>query len=198
MQQLIFATHNKNKLIEVKELLSGIYEVVSLNEVDIVEEIPETGETLNENASIKSHYVKAKLNIDCFADDTGLEVDVLNGAPGVYSARYAGEEASYEQNVEKLLREMNGEFNRSARFRTVISLLLEGKEYFFEGKVEGEILRMRRGTGGFGYDPVFLPKGYNETFSEMSLEEKNKISHRAKAVQKLVAFLKGYKKSSKL
>jgi XTP/dITP diphosphohydrolase len=189
MQQLVFATHNNHKLVEIKSLLTGIFDVVSLNDVGIDEEIPETGKTLNANASIKSHYVKEKLNMDCFADDTGLEVDALNGAPGVYSARYAGENASYEENVIKLLAEMDGEGNRKARFKTVISLLINGKEYFFEGRVEGTITESRKGKDGFGYDPVFLPDGFTETFAEMSSDKKNQISHRGKAVAKLVSFL---------
>ncbi|MBN2614379.1 MAG: non-canonical purine NTP diphosphatase [Bacteroidales bacterium] len=192
MHKIIFATHNAHKLLELKNILSGLYEVVSLDEMGIKEDIPETGETLFENASIKSRYVKEKLQMDCFADDTGLEVDALNGAPGVYSARYAGETATYEQNVEKLLLELGDTNHRSARFKTVISLLLEGKEYFFEGTVEGKIIFERRGSDGFGYDPVFMPDGYNETFSEMTMELKNSISHRGRAVQKLVAFLKEY------
>jgi XTP/dITP diphosphohydrolase len=189
MQQLVFATHNNHKFVEIKSLLTGIFDVVSLNDVGIDEEIPETGKTLKANASIKSHYVKEKLNMDCFADDTGLEVDALNGAPGVYSARYAGENASYEENVIKLLAEMDGEGNRKARFKTVISLLINGKEYFFEGRVEGTITESHKGKDGFGYDPVFLPDGFTETFAEMSSDKKNQISHRGKAVAKLVSFL---------
>ncbi|MBN2638568.1 MAG: non-canonical purine NTP diphosphatase [Bacteroidales bacterium] len=193
MQQLVFATHNDHKLFELKELLSGLYDVVSLNDVGVTEDIPEPGSTLTENASIKSNYVKKKFGLDCFADDTGLEVDALKGAPGVYSARYAGENATYDQNVEKLLNEMTGETDRSARFKTVISLLIEGKEYFFEGVVEGKIIHQRKGKDGFGYDPVFVPQGYEETFAEMSLDQKNQISHRGRAVRKLVSFLKEYK-----
>ena len=189
MQRIVFATHNQHKLIELKELLSDKYEVVSLNDVGITEDIPETGTTLKENASIKSHYVLEKLGVDCFADDTGLEVDALDGAPGVYSARYAGENATYEQNVDKLLTELGNHPQRSARFKTVISLLLKGEEHYFEGKVGGHILSGRRGNDGFGYDPVFVPDGYDETFAEMSLEQKNRISHRGEAVRKLVDFL---------
>lgn len=194
MHKIIFATHNAHKLLELKNILSGLYEVVSLDQVGITEDIPETGTTLRENASIKSHTVNGKLNMDCFADDTGLEVDALDGAPGVYSARYAGENATYEQNVDKLLHELGETSLRSARFKTVISLLLEGKEYFFEGSVEGQIMFDRRGDDGFGYDPVFVPDGYSQTFAEMTMELKNSISHRGRAVQKLVTFLKEYNK----
>lgn len=189
MEQIIFATHNKHKLEEVKKLLSDKFKILSLNDIGLHDEIPETGFTLKENASQKSHYLVQRFSQNCFADDTGLEVDALNGEPGVFSARYAGENATYEQNVKKLLAELKGIKNRKARFKTVISLIYNNKEYFFEGVVEGQILTEKKGTKGFGYDPVFVPNGYNQTFAEINTELKNKISHRGKAVQKLVRFL---------
>ncbi len=189
MEQIIFATHNKHKLQEVKKLLSDKFKILSLNDIGLYDEIPETGFTLKENASQKSHYLVQRFSQNCFADDTGLEVDALNGEPGVFSARYAGEKATYEQNVEKLLTELKGIKNRKARFKTVISLIYNNKEYFFEGVVEGQILTEKKGNKGFGYDPVFVPSGYNQTFAEINTELKNKISHRGKAIQNLVRFL---------
>jgi len=190
MKKLVFATNNPHKIEEIKQILGDTFLILSLRDLNFEEDIPETGTTLRENASQKSHFIFERFGMDCFADDTGLEVDALGGDPGVYSARYAGEKATYDENVEKLLSQLKGEKIRSARFKTVISLLLDGKEYFFEGKVEGEITRERRGTDGFGYDPVFLPDGFTETFAEMSGGLKNKISHRGRAVAKLVDFLK--------
>ncbi len=187
--KLIFATNNKHKLEEVEKLLPEQFHLITLAEAGINEDIPETGTTLEENASIKSRFVFERTGQNCFADDTGLEVEVLNGAPGVYSARYAGEKCSFADNVNKLLLELKDKENRKARFRTVISLILDGKEYFFEGIVNGEITREARGEDGFGYDPIFKPEGFDKTFAEMTLEEKNKISHRARAVEKLVKFL---------
>lgn len=189
MKKIVFATNNKHKLEEIRDLLKNKFEVISLKEIGFSGDIPETGKTLKENASIKSHFINDKFNINCFADDTGLEVDALNGEPGVYSARYAGEGCSYEDNVNKLLENLKGVSNRKARFKTVISLIYDDKEYFFEGQVEGIITNERHGKGGFGYDPVFLPNGYDQTFAEMPLELKNKISHRAMATKKLVEFL---------
>lgn len=190
MKKIVFATGNNNKLEEVTKILGERFEIVSLKDIDVQEEIPETGDTLEENASLKSHYVFERFHIDCFADDTGLEVDALNGAPGVYSARYAGEHVTYDDNVNKLLSELNGVTNRAARFRTVISLLLDGKEYFFDGTVEGHIIDHKRGLGGFGYDPVFVPDGFDKTFSEMAPETKNAISHRGRAIRKFAEFLR--------
>jgi len=187
--KLIFATNNKHKLEEVREILGNQFEILSLKEINCFEEIPETQSTIKGNASQKAHYIYNKYKIDCFADDTGLEIDALNGAPGVYSARYAGENCSYEDNVQKVLKELKNETNRNARFKTVISLIINGKEYFFEGKIKGKITNNKRGTSGFGYDPVFLPEGYSETFAELSADEKNKISHRGLATQKLIKFL---------
>lgn len=188
--KLIFATNNKHKLEEVAQLLTEQFQLITLAEAGIHADIPETADTLEGNASIKSRFVFELTDLNCFADDTGLEVEALNGAPGVYSARYAGEKCSFADNVNKLLHEMQDKDNRAAKFRTVISLILDEKEYFFEGVVDGEITREVNGTDGFGYDPVFKPTGFEKTFAEMTLEEKNKISHRARAVEKLVEFLK--------
>ena len=188
--KIVFATNNKNKLREIREILGPDFEIVSLSEIGCHEDIPETGDTLEENALQKAQFVCDRYNIGCFADDTGLEVTTLGGAPGVYSARYAGEGRSFEENIDKLLKEMNGAIDRSARFRTVIALIYNGSEYLFEGIVEGEITSERSGSRGFGYDPVFKAKGYDVTFAEISLSEKNMISHRALAVKELLAFLK--------
>lgn len=188
--KLVFATNNKHKLEEVKGLLSKDIEVLTLNEINCHEDIEETAETLEGNAKIKSDHVKIHYGFDCFADDTGLEVEALNGAPGVYSARYAGEEATFEDNVQKILGAMQGVENRKARFRTVISLYLNNKQLFFEGICDGFIEEAVSGTKGFGYDPVFRPKGADKTFAEMDLNEKGLISHRGLAVKKLVAYLK--------
>jgi len=190
MRKIVFATNNQHKLSEIRDILGKDFEVVSLKELGFNEEIPETGDKLADNASQKSHFIFDRYRVDCFSDDTGLEVEALNGAPGVYSARYAGEDCSYDDNVNKLLRELGDSGNRKAAFKTVISLLLDGKEYLFEGRVDGVITTDKRGSGGFGYDPVFLPDGYDQTFSEMGAELKNKISHRGRATAKLVAFLK--------
>ena len=200
MQELVFATHNEHKAREIQALLSHEYRVLSLDDVKFQVPVPENENSLEGNASQKAWFVHRRLGIDCFADDTGLEVDCLNGAPGVYSARYAdltderkADEPVSEANIRKLLSQMHGETNRKARFRTIIALILDRKEYLFEGLVEGVILDGRKGWGGFGYDPVFLPSGHTNTFAEMSLEQKNIISHRALAVLKLVTFLKKYR-----
>jgi len=190
MKKLIFATNNPHKLSEVRALLGDIFEIVSLKDIGFEGDIPETGITLAENASRKSHFIYARYGLDCFADDTGLEVDALNGVPGVYSARYAGEHASYEENVTKLLDALEGKKNRKACFKTVVSLILNGVEYLFEGRVDGLILEQRAGDSGFGYDPVFLPNGCSKSFAEMPSELKNHISHRGKAMQKLLVFLR--------
>jgi XTP/dITP diphosphohydrolase len=184
--KIVFATNNKHKLEEVKDLLPKEIEVLTLNEIKCYEDMEET---LEGNAKIKSDHVKIHYGFDCFADDTGLEVEALNGAPGVYSARYAGEEATFEDNVQKLLGAMKGMSNRNARFRTVISLFLNDKQLFFEGICEGTIENNPSGEAGFGYDPVFKPKGYDVTFAEMDLNEKGRISHRGLAVKKLVSYL---------
>lgn len=186
---LVFATHNKNKLMEVKSLIPPGINLVSLTDIGCHEDIPETGLTIAENALIKARYIYNKFRLNCFADDSGLEVQALEGAPGVYSARYAGESKSTTDNNKKLLEEMKLKTNRKARFVTVIALLLDGKEQLFEGYAEGTIAYEPRGANGFGYDPLFIPTGYRSTFAEMSAEDKNAISHRAKAMQKLVDFL---------
>jgi len=188
--KLVFATNNQHKLSEVQDLLPPGIEVVTLKDIQCNEDIEETAETLEGNAKIKSDHVKSNYGYDCFADDTGLEVEVLKGAPGVYSARYAGEEATFDDNVQKLLGAMKGVENRKARFRTVISLYLDGKQLFFEGICDGFIEEAVSGTQGFGYDPVFRPNGSVKTFAEMDLNEKGLISHRGLAVKKLVAYLK--------
>jgi XTP/dITP diphosphohydrolase len=190
MRKLVFATNNQHKLEEVRTILDGRYQILSLKDLGDETDIPETGGTLEANAMLKAEYIRNNYGYNCFADDTGLEVEALNGAPGVYSARYAGEQKNSADNVAKLLHELQGKDNRKARFRTVIALILEGKPYLFEGEVEGLIELSPRGDAGFGYDPVFRPTGYEQTFAELSLDDKNKISHRARAVQKLASFLK--------
>jgi XTP/dITP diphosphohydrolase len=189
MQQLVFATNNAHKLHEVAEKIKDRLKILSLDDIGCYDDIPEIGQTFHDNASIKSHHVHQKYKINCFADDSGLEVDALNGEPGVHSARYSGKYGDHDANMTKLLRELGSNANRKARFRTVISLILNNEEHFFEGTVEGTIRHERAGTGGFGYDPVFQPDGYDKTFGEMTLEQKNHISHRARAVDQLVAFL---------
>ena len=187
--KIVFATNNAHKLSEVSALLGDRFELVTLREVGITEDIPETGATLDENASIKARYVYERTGLCCFADDTGLEVEALGGAPGVHSARYATDGHDFAANNRKLLRELEGKVNRKARFRTVISIIVDGVERQVEGIVEGEITTSESGAEGFGYDPLFMPKGYDRTFAEMSAEEKNAISHRGRAVKKLVALL---------
>ena len=189
MKKIVFATNNKHKLSEIREITKGKIEILSLADINCHQEIPETGATLEENALIKARFVQEKFAFDCFADDTGLEVDALNGAPGVYSSRYAGEACNPEDNMKKLLRELQGKANREARFRTVIALLLNGEQYFFEGEIAGKIIDEKRGSQGFGYDPIFVPDGYNQTFAELGDDVKNNISHRAIATRKLIGFL---------
>jgi len=188
--KIVFASNNINKIIEIRDLMSEEIEILSLSDIGCTEEIEETEETLAGNAKLKADYITNNYMYDCFADDTGLEVEALNGAPGVYSARYAGEGVSYEDNVNKMLFEMLGKVNRKAQFRTVIALNLKGKQYTFEGICEGYILEEKHGSEGFGYDPIFKPAGFDKTFAEMSLAEKSEISHRGLAVKKLVEFLK--------
>jgi XTP/dITP diphosphohydrolase len=190
-RKLVFATNNSHKLNEISHVVSDDFEIRSLKQIGFEGDIPEDFNTLKENALQKARFIYAKYGLDCFADDTGLEIDALGGKPGVMSARYAGPECNPEANIRKVLLEMKGKIKRTARFRTVIALILNNEEHFFEGVVEGEILSEKRGKDGFGYDPVFLPMCYTETFAEMSLAMKNTISHRAKAVGKLVEFLKG-------
>jgi len=190
MKEIVFATNNKHKLEEIKAVVGGRFKIQSLAEIKCYEDIPETANTLEGNASLKSHYVVEHYGKNCFADDTGLEIDALNGKPGVYSARYAGPGHDHQKNMDLVLHQMKGVSNRKARFRTVISLLLEGNEHQFEGIVEGTIRHEKSGDKGFGYDPVFQPDGSTLTFAEMKLQDKNKISHRARAMAKLIDYLK--------
>lgn len=191
--KIVFATNNKHKLSEIRDILGNEIEVLSLDEINCHADIPETSDTLEGNALQKAHYVYDNYHISCFADDTGLEVDALGGEPGIYSARYAGNNHDSEANMTKLLAKLGDNKNRKARFRTVIALILDGKnveEKIFEGIVEGSIIKERRGGEGFGYDPIFQPEGYNHTFAELGSDIKNKISHRARATAKLVDELK--------
>lgn len=188
MISLVFATNNPNKQQEVQAKVGEAFKILSLADINCTHDIAETGVTLDENASIKSRYIFDNYHLNCFGDDTGLEIEALNNQPGVLSARYGGTRDS-EKNIDVVLQKMEGINNRNARFRTVISLILNTKEYIFEGIVNGKIRQQRSGTGGFGYDAVFEPNGYNLTFAEMPLEEKNKISHRGLAMQKLITFL---------
>ena len=189
MKKLVFATNNAHKLEEIRAILGDRIEVLSLKDIHCDTDIPETADTLEGNAALKAEYIYRNYGMDCFADDTGLEVEALGGAPGVYSARYAGSGHDSEANMKKLLAELNGVTDRKARFRTAICLIEGGEKHLFEGIVKGEIIENKRGNSGFGYDPVFVPEGYAETFAEMGNDEKNKISHRARAVQQLCAYL---------
>ena len=188
--KIVFATNNPNKLKEIQALIPNGIEIVSLKEIGCTEDIPETGDTLEANAFQKAHYIKEYYGYDCFADDTGLEVEALNGAPGVYSARYAGAERSAEANMDKILNELHGKENRTALFRTAIALILKGEEHLFEGKVKGYISKDKQGDEGFGYDPIFLPENEKTSFAQMSMKQKGTLSHRGRAVKKLVAYLK--------
>jgi XTP/dITP diphosphohydrolase len=188
MQQLVFATNNAHKLEEVAAKMKGKIQLLSLNDIGCIDDIAETGTTFHKNASIKSRYIYDKYKLNCFGDDSGLEIDALNGEPGVYSARYAGKHGDHAANMAKALAQLKNATNRKARFCTVISLIWDGEEHFFEGIVEGTIRNELSGTAGFGYDPIFQPDGYNITFAEMSLAEKNSISHRARAIEKVIAF----------
>jgi XTP/dITP diphosphohydrolase len=188
--KLVFASNNKHKLDEVKSALVVGFNIASLSDIQCYDNIPEDYDTLEENALQKARYIYQKYHKNCFSDDTGLEIEALDGRPGVYSARYAGEHCSFEDNISKVLSEMNGISNRKACFRTVIALILNGKEYLFEGQVDGIILQEKKGKNGFGYDPIFQPIESTISFAEMDLEEKNKISHRGRAIEKLVEFLK--------
>ncbi len=187
---LVFATNNKHKLEEISHLLEGTYEIIPLETIGCHDDIPEDHETLEENALQKARYIKEHYGCDCFADDTGLEIEALNGQPGVYSARYAGPAKDSKANMQKVLDNMQNQANRKACFRTIIALILDGQEYLFEGRVDGEILTEQHGSAGFGYDPIFRPEGFKESFAEMDLDTKNSISHRGRAVSKLVDFLK--------
>ena len=189
-KKFVFATNNAHKLEEVTAILGDKIELLSMKDIHCSADIPETADTLEGNALLKARYIFENYHLDCFADDTGLEVEALNGAPGVYSARYAGGEGHDAQaNMLKLLHELEGKENRKAQFRTAISLILDGKEYLFEGVIKGEIIKEKRGNSGFGYDPIFKPEGYDRTFAELGNDIKNQISHRALAVQKLCEFL---------
>lgn len=190
MKKLVFATNNAHKLEEIRAILGDKVEILCLNDINCHADIPETADTLEGNAELKAAYIYTNYGLDCFADDTGLEVEALNGAPGIYSARYAGGEGhDSEANMKKLLTEMAGKTNRNAQFRTAICLIEKGNKHLFEGIVKGQIIEAKRGNSGFGYDPVFIPEGYNETFAEMGNTEKNKISHRARAVAALCEYL---------
>ena len=189
-KKLVFATNNAHKLSEVSAILGDKIELLSLKDIDCNDDIPETADTLEGNALLKARYIYDKYGVDCFADDTGLEVEALNGAPGVYSARYAGGDGhDSEANMKKLIANLEGINNRKAQFRTVVAMILDGKEYLFEGIVTGRIIEDKRGTTGFGYDPIFIPEGYEQTFAELGDEVKNQISHRSRAVHKLCKFL---------
>lgn len=189
MRKLVFATNNAHKLAEVKALLAQKYEVISLAELNCFDDIPETAETLEGNALIKANYIHQKFGVDCFADDTGLEIEALNGEPGVYSARYAGEDNNANENMKKVLLKLGDTENRKARFRTVIALILGGETHYFEGEVRGEIALAPKGQNGFGYDPIFVPENQHLSFAELDITTKNEISHRALAVKKLVEYL---------
>lgn len=197
MEQLIFATNNSHKVAEVQSILNGKWDVLSLKEAGILIDIPEPYETLEENATEKSSTIYRLTGASCFSEDTGLEVDALNGEPGVHSARYAGEERSFAANIQKLLEKLSVKTERKARFRTVISLILDGNEFQFEGICEGIIIDHEKGNDGFGYDPVFVPDGDTRTFAQMSTAEKNQFSHRRKAMDLLIAFLEQQKQVTK-
>lgn len=190
-KKLVVATNNAHKLEEIAAILGDEMELLSLKDINCHADIPETADTLEGNARQKAMYIYENYGMDCFADDTGLEVDALNGAPGVFSARYAGDGHDSEANMQKLLKELKGNENRKAQFRTAICLIIEGKEYLFEGIVKGKIIEEKRGGAGFGYDPIFVPEGHDQTFAELGNDIKNTISHRARAVEKLCKFLKG-------
>tara|TARA_B100001142_G_C14031974_1_gene538508 strand:+ start:124 stop:720 length:597 start_codon:yes stop_codon:yes gene_type:complete len=187
--KIVFATNNPNKLKEIQALMPDGVDILSLKDIGCTEDIPETGNTLEANAFQKAHYLKEHYGYDCFADDTGLEIEALNGAPGVYSARYAGPQRSAEDNMSKILNKLQGKENRKAQFRTAIALILNEEEHLFEGKVDGHISEDRQGDEGFGYDPIFLPENDQRSFAQMSMEEKGEISHRGRAVKKLVEYL---------
>ncbi|MXO05544.1 non-canonical purine NTP diphosphatase [Flavobacterium sp. HBTb2-11-1] len=186
---LVFASNNKNKIAEIQSMLPESIKILSLEDINCFEDIPETADTIEGNAILKADYVTQKYGYDCFADDTGLEVNALNGEPGVYSARYAGEQKNADDNMNKLLEALKNKENRSAQFKTVITLNLKGKQYLFTGIAKGEITQTKTGTNGFGYDPIFKPENFNETFAELPLATKNTIGHRGKAVKQLIDFL---------
>ena len=187
--KILFATSNKNKALEIQKLIPEGFEILTLNDIDLQKEIPETSNTIEGNAIQKTNFIIENFGIDCFADDTGLEIEALNGEPGVYSARYAGEEKDSNKNMDLVLKKMKGITNRKARFKTIISLSLDNKSYLFEGIVEGNIRKDKIGNLGFGYDPIFEPENIGRTFAEMTIEEKNNISHRGRAFEKMIHFL---------
>ncbi|WP_395056032.1 non-canonical purine NTP diphosphatase [Flavobacterium sp.] len=188
--QLVFASNNKNKIQEIQSMLPESIKILSLSDIGCHEDIPETANTIEGNAILKANYVTQKYGYDCFADDTGLEVEMLNGEPGVFSARYAGEQRNDNDNMDKLLAELNNKTNRNAQFKTVICLNINGEQHLFTGIAKGEITKEKLGNQGFGYDPIFQPEGYQHTFAQISLEEKVNISHRGKATRTLITFLK--------
>jgi XTP/dITP diphosphohydrolase len=192
MNKLVFATNNAHKLAEVRAILEPEFTIISLDDLNCKDDIPETADTLEGNALLKATYIHDKFGLDCFADDTGLEIEALNGEPGVYSARYAGEDNNSYNNMSKVLSLLENKTNRKACFRTVIALILGEKTNFFEGKIDGDITLLPRGESGFGYDPIFVPEGYHLSFAQLSADEKNSISHRALAVNKLIDFLQLY------
>ena len=187
--KIVFATNNPNKLKEIQSLVPKEIEIISLKEIACTEDIPETGDSLEANAFQKAHYIKENYSYDCFADDTGLEIDELNGAPGVYSARYAGPEKNADANMTKILNELKGKKNRKAKFRTVIALKLNNEEHLFQGEINGHISNVKQGNKGFGYDPIFIPENDIRSFAQMSMKEKGAVSHRGRAVKKLVTYL---------
>ena len=187
--KIVFASNNKNKIHEIQSMLPENIQIVSLESIGCLEEIPETADSIEGNAILKANYITQKYGFDCFADDTGLEVDSLNGQPGVFSARYAGEQKNADDNMDKLMKELSGKPNKNAQFKTVIALNFKGKQHLFVGIASGKITSEKMGTGGFGYDPIFKPSGYEKTFAELSLEVKNEISHRGKATKLLIEFL---------
>lgn len=187
--KLVFASNNQNKIAEIKQMLPKSIELLSLEDIGCTEDIPETAETIEGNAILKANYVTEKYGYPCFADDTGLEVEVLNGEPGVYSARYAGEQKNANNNMDKLLHNLKDKSNRRAQFKTIITLNINNEQHLFEGIIKGEIISEKRGTKGFGYDPIFVPEGFSTTFAEMEMSEKAKLSHRGIATRKLISFL---------
>lgn len=191
--KLVFASNNTNKIAEIKQMLPAFIELLSLNDIGCTEDIPETAATIEGNAILKADYVTQKYGFNCFADDTGLEVEVLDGAPGVYSARYAGEAKNAEANMDKLLSELKDNENRNAQFKTIIAININGSQHLFEGIIKGTIIQEKRGNKGFGYDPIFVPEGFETTFAEMEMHEKATLSHRGRATRKLIEFLKSTK-----
>jgi XTP/dITP diphosphohydrolase len=194
--KLVFASNNKNKIKEIQQLVPAYFQIFSLQDIGCTEDIPETADTIEGNAIIKANYVTEKYGFNCFADDSGLEVAALNGAPGVFSARYAGEPKNDANNMDKLLHKLQDETNRSANFKTVICLNVDGKQQLFTGKILGTICTQKIGSNGFGYDPIFVPDGYSKTFAQLSINEKSEISHRGKAVKQLITFLETHQVQS--